>query len=132
MLPITHGAFQVMRRIPGAYTVRNIPIPRRWDPKQRPHAAILHPTSDEMARVILSEHVGDGIIQSMNPDTLPTDSIIEIKRNNSNYCYYRKDKIGWVKVADGIEPCFLEAFQGGAEPVEINLCLGEDLCTYTA
>ena len=131
MLPVTHGAFQVMRRIPGAYAVRNIPIPKKWDSKRRPHAAILHPTSDEMARVVLSEHIGDGKIQSMDTETLPAGSIVEIKHNLMEYYYYRKEKIGWVKVADGIEPCFLEAFQGGAEPIEINLCLDNDLYIYT-
>jgi hypothetical protein len=106
-------------------------MPKQWDSKRRPHAAILHPTSDEMARVVLSEHIGNGIIQSMNPNALPVGSIVEIKQNNSEYSYYRREKIGWVKVADGIEPCFIEAFQGGTEPIEINLCLGNDWCNYT-
>ena len=132
MLHVTHGAFQVMRRIPGAYAVRSIPIPRQWDSKQRPHVALLHPTSDEMARVVLSEHVGEGKIQSMDTETLPVGSIVEIKQNNTDYLYYRREKIGWIKVADGIDPCFLEAFQGGAEPLVINLCLGNDSFTYAS
>jgi hypothetical protein len=84
-----------------------------------------------MARVVLSEHTGDGEIKSMDPSKLPPGSIVEIKQDMMQYRYYRKEKIGWVKVADGIEPCFLEAFQGGAEPIEINLCLGNELFIYT-
>ena len=90
MLPVTHGAFQVMRRIPGAYAVRNIPMPKQWDSKRRPHAAILHPSADEMARVVLSEHIGEGKIQSMDPDMLPAGSIVEIKQNTMEYQYYRQ------------------------------------------
>ncbi|MGD2072857.1 MAG: hypothetical protein PVG65_05155 [Candidatus Thorarchaeota archaeon] len=130
MLPVTHGAFQVMRSIPGAYSVRNIPIPKQWDSKRRPHVALLHPTSDEMARVVLSEHVGGGKIQSMDTELLPTGSIVEIKQNSSEYNYYRREKIGWMKVADGIDPCFIEAFQGGSEPIEINLCRGNNLYDF--
>jgi hypothetical protein len=131
MLPVTHGAFQVMRRIPGAYSVRKIPIPKEWDSKRRPHVALLHPTSDEMARVILSEHIGNGKIQSMDTERLPAGSIVEIKQNNSEYNYFRRENIGWSRVADGIEPCCIEAFQGGTEPIEINLCLGDNWCNFT-
>jgi hypothetical protein len=75
-----------------------------------------------MARVVLSEHIGDGIIESMDTNKLPAGSIVEIKQNSLEYNYYRREKIGWVKVATGMEPCLLEAFQGGSEPLEINLC----------
>ncbi|TXT57394.1 MAG: hypothetical protein BAJATHORv1_10095 [Candidatus Thorarchaeota archaeon] len=122
---IDEGTLLVFQSAQGAYACRNLPIPNHWDSYSRPHVALLLPNNGDIFRIFLSrpnsENQSEGITFSVSDlETIPDRSIVEIRYNCTNYCFYRRDRNNWTKVAESDSPFMVEVFSFGCESVLIE------------
>jgi len=54
-------------------------------------------------------------------DHLPIKSIIEIRHDNVEFSYYRKDEGLWTKVAESSSPFMVEVFSHGTSPIIVDI-----------
>jgi hypothetical protein len=122
---IDEGAFLVMRSAAGAFSCKSPPLPRSWNPVDRPHVALLLPENENVFRMFLStpsapdeNHESDLDIMSL--ETLPMKSIIEVKYDSIDFSYYRRDESVWTKVAEAQNPFMVEVFSHGTVPIMMS------------
>jgi hypothetical protein len=125
-MTIDEGTYLILRSASGAFTCRYPPVPRTWNPLDRPHVALLLPDNNGIFSVFLSqpEEKGYDIPQKLvtvDLNDLPTKSIIEIRHGNAHYAYYRKDNGSWTKVAEANDPFVVEVFSHGYAPIIMNM-----------
>ena len=123
---IDEGTFLVLRSASGAFTCRYPPVPKKWNPIDRPHVALLLHDSNRIFPVFLSQPNSEqtnNALDTMDLSKLPSKSIIEIRHDNSHYAYYRRDNGSWTKVAEANDPFIVEVFSHGYAPVVMNLIL---------
>jgi hypothetical protein len=125
-MTIDEGTYLILRSASGAFTCRYPPVPRTWNPLDRPHVALLLPDNNGIFSVFLSqpEEKGYDIPQKLvtvDLNDLPTKSIIEIRHSNAHYAYYRKDNGSWTKVAEANDPFVVEVFSHGYAPIIMNM-----------
>jgi hypothetical protein len=125
MSSIDEGTYLVLRSASGAFACRYPPVPKKWDPVDRPHVALLLPDVSGIFPVFLSqpeeESSGSGYLITKDLTQLPTKSIIEIRHGNSHYAYYRRDNGSWTKVAEASDPFVVEVFSHGYAPIIMNM-----------
>jgi hypothetical protein len=125
MSSIDEGTYLVLRSASGAFTCRYPPVPKKWNPIDRPHVALLLPDVSGIFPVFLSqpeeETSGNGYLVTKDLTQLPTKSIIEIRHGNSHYAYYRRDNGSWTKVAEASDPFVVEVFSHGYAPIIMNM-----------
>ncbi len=123
---IDEGAFLVLRSAAGAFSCRMPPVPKEWNPVDRPHVALLYPSDREVFRMFLSSPVST---ESMKNDALevsfledlPSESMIEVKHDSTDYSYYRRDDGMWTKVAVAESPFMLEVFTHGSSTIIMDI-----------
>jgi hypothetical protein len=125
-MTIDEGTYLVLRSASGAFTCRYPPVPRTWNPLDRPHVALLLPDSNGIFSVFLSQPEEKGFdipqkLVTVDLKDLPTKSIIEIRHSNAHYAYYRKDNGSWTKVAEANDPFVVEVFSHGYAPIIMNM-----------
>ncbi|MHA1216762.1 MAG: hypothetical protein ACTSPX_05520 [Candidatus Thorarchaeota archaeon] len=122
---IDEGTYTVLKSALGAYSCRDLPLPRQWDPIRRPHVAVLIPDAGSVFHVLISEPKGteSGLFQleTVDLNSLPEGSIVEIRYDETDYGFYRKDPSGWTKVAGAQDPFFIEVYSSGYNPMLLNL-----------
>ncbi len=126
MSTIDEGTYLVLRSASGAFTCRYPPVPKKWNPIDRPHVALLLRDSNRIFPVFLSQPNPDQTshdLDTIDLSTLPSKSIIEIRHDNSHYAYYRRDNGSWTKVAEANDPFLVEVFSHGYAPIVMNLIL---------
>ncbi len=108
----------VLKAAPGAYSCSTLPLPQEWDPIRRPHVALLLPSGDGIFRVMLScpENHRKLMVNS-TIDGVKRGSIIEIRYDETEFSYYRKESSGWTKVGASGDPFFVEVFTSGLNPL---------------
>jgi len=126
MSSIDEGTYLVLRSASGAFTCRYPPVPKKWNPVDRPHVALLLPDVSGIFPVFLSkpsEESSNASTYLVTKDLtqLPTKSIIEIRHGNSHYAYYRRDNGSWTKVAEASDPFVVEVFSHGYAPIVMNM-----------
>jgi hypothetical protein len=122
MSSIDEGTYLVLRSASGAFTCRYPPVPKKWNPVDRPHVALLVPDVSGIFPVFLSQPEKDnGYLVTKDLTQLPTKSIIEIRHGNSHYAYYRRDNGSWTKVAEASDPFVVEVFSHGYAPIVMNM-----------
>ena len=126
MSSIDEGTYLVLRSASGAFTCRYPPVPKKWNPIDRPHVALLLPDVSGIFPVFLSqpaESSSDSSTYLITKDLtqLPTKSIIEIRHGNSHFAYYRRDNGSWTKVAEASDPFVVEVFSHGYAPIVMNM-----------
>lgn len=124
MSTIDEGTYLVLRSASGAFTCRYPPVPKKWNPIDRPHVALLLHDSNRIFPVYLSQPdplSNDLDLTTTDLSKLPTKSIIEIRHSNSHFAYYRRDNGSWTKVAEATDPFIVEVFSHGYAPVVMNL-----------
>jgi hypothetical protein len=124
-MKIDEGAFLVLRSATGAFSCRTPPLPKDWNPIDRPHVAILIPSIDSIFRVFLSNPVmdeqrGSTILTCKDMDSLPVRTVVEVKKDSVDYEYYRKDPHMWTKVGEGQHPFLIEVYSHGVDPIIIT------------
>lgn len=126
MSSIDEGTYLVLRSASGAFTCRYPPVPKKWNPVDRPHVALLLPDVTGIFPVFLSqpEESSSGsstYLITKDLTQLPTKSIIEIRHGNSHFAYYRRDNGSWTKVAEASDPFVVEVFSHGYAPIVMNM-----------
>lgn len=119
---IDEGAFLVLRSAAGAFSCKTPPIPRTWNPVDRPHVALLLPSNEDVFRMFLStpsqpDENRESDLDVMDLETLPFKSIIEVKYDSIDFSYYRRDEGVWTKVAEAQNPFMVEVFSHGTVPI---------------
>ena len=122
MSSIDEGTYLVLRSASGAFTCRYPPVPKKWNPVDRPHVALLIPDVSGIFPVFLSQPEEEsGYLITKDLTQLPTKSIIEIRHGNSHFAYYRRDNGSWTKVAEASDPFVVEVFSHGYAPIVMNM-----------
>jgi len=126
MSSIDEGTYLVLRSASGAFTCRYPPVPKKWNPVDRPHVALLLPDVKGIFPVFLSQPEEESsnsssYLVTKDLTTLSTKSIIEIRHGNSHFAYYRRDNGSWTKVAEASDPFVVEVFSHGYAPIEMNM-----------
>lgn len=125
-MTIDEATYLILRSASGAFTCRYPPVPKTWNPIDRPHVAVLLPDNGGVFSVFLSspEDVESQEQQSLKVSDLtrlPSKTIIEIRHSNSQYAYYRRDNGSWTKVAEASDPFVVEVFSHGYAPIVMNM-----------
>ncbi|MFW9769973.1 MAG: hypothetical protein ACFFF9_06495 [Candidatus Thorarchaeota archaeon] len=124
-MTIDEATYLILRSATGAFSCRSPPVPRNWNPIDRPHVAMLLPDSGGIFSVFLSnpENDVDGpqALEVSDLNRLPTKTVIEIRHNNAQYSYYRRDNGSWTKVAEASDPFVVEVFSHGYAPIIMNM-----------
>jgi hypothetical protein len=125
-MTIDEGTYLVLRSASGAFTCRYPPVPKRWNSIDRPHVALLLPDTGGIFSVFLSqpeddESKVDRSLEVSDLSRIPPKSIIEIRHNNAQYAYYRRDNGSWTKVAEASDPFVVEVFSHGYAPIIMNM-----------
>ncbi len=123
---VDENIYLILKSATGAFSCRNPPLPKAWNPGDRPHIAHLVSLDHSVFRVYLSmpQRISgtlkyDLLVSDLN--TLPAGSIIEIRYNNLEFSYYRKDNGIWTKIAESTNSFLFEVFSHGAAPVIIDI-----------
>ena len=122
---IDEGTLLVLKSASGAFTCRKPLIPKKWNPVDRPHVARLISTGNDILRVYLSKpKTSDSPpynLEVFELETLPRNSIIEIKFDSIAFNYYRYKDGLWTKVAESNNPFMMEVFSHGSTPIIIDV-----------
>ncbi|MFW9919385.1 MAG: hypothetical protein ACFFED_07285 [Candidatus Thorarchaeota archaeon] len=123
---VDESIYLILKAATGAFSCKTPPIPKDWNPGDRPHIAHLVSLDHSVFRVYLSipQRISgtmkyELLVSSL--EVLPADSIIEIRHNNTEFSYYRKDNGIWTKIAESISAFMFEVFSHGAAPVIIDI-----------
>ncbi|MDF1540938.1 MAG: hypothetical protein P1Q69_18725 [Candidatus Thorarchaeota archaeon] len=123
---IDEGTLLVLQSANGAFSCRTPPMPKDWNPVDRPHVANLVSLGRDVFRVYLSTPLRRKgtmkyTLAIAEIDTLPSKSIIEIRHDNVEYSYYRRDERIWTKVAESSSPFMIEVFSHGTSPIIVDI-----------
>lgn len=124
-MPIDDATYLILRSATGAFTCRYPPIPKSWNPIDRPHVALLIPQDRGIFMVFLShpEETCKGLsgsLETVDLTQMPSKSIVEVRYNSSHYAYYRRDNGSWTKVAEASDPFVVEVFSHGSAPITLS------------
>ncbi|MFW9953514.1 MAG: hypothetical protein ACFFD3_03095 [Candidatus Thorarchaeota archaeon] len=122
---IDEGTLLILRSASGAFSCKTPPIPKMWNPTDRPHVAHLVSLDFSVFHVFLSTPIrrhGTAIydLEVADLSHLPSKSIIEIRHDSIEFSYYRRDENTWVKVAESSSPFMVEVFSHGTAPIIID------------
>ncbi len=125
-MTIDEATYLILRSASGAFSCRYPPVPRSWNPIDRPHVAMLLPDEGGIFSVFLSNPEDDGSnkpqsLEVSDLNRLPIKAIIEIRHSNAQYAYYRRDNGSWTKVAEASDPFVVEVFSHGYAPIIMNM-----------
>ena len=125
-MTIDEATYLILRSASGAFSCRYPPVPKNWNPVDRPHVAMLLPDDGGIFSVYLSnpEDVDSQSRQSLEVsdlNRLPAKTVIEIRHSNAQYAYYRRDNGSWTKVAEASDPFVVEVFSHGYAPIIMNM-----------
>ena len=125
-MTIDEGTYLVLRSASGAFTCRYPPVPKKWNPVDRPHVALLLPDAGGIFSVFLSKPQShdskmEQSLEVSDLNRIPPKSIIEIRHSNAQLAYYRRDNGSWTKVAEASDPFVVEVFSHGYAPIVMNM-----------
>ncbi len=124
-MKVDEGAYFLLKSAMGAFSCKVPPLPKTWDPAARPHIANLVYFDHSVFRVYLSTPKRlsgtmkyDLLVFDLN--SLPSGSIIEIRYDNAEYGYYRKDDSIWTKVAESRDVFTVEVYSHSTSPIILD------------
>jgi hypothetical protein len=112
-MSIDSDIYRILQVADGAYTCRILPIPKYWNPIERPHVALIMPSGKKIVRFYLSNPPSSTNGEQLNVvslDQLPPNSIIEVRYGSTDYRYYRHDGTMWSMIAESRNQLFLDVF----------------------
>jgi hypothetical protein len=124
-MSIDDATYLILRSAMGAFTCRYPPVPKNWNPVDRPHVALLIPDGRGVFAVFLSQPGDGGIgplrtLETVDLTEMPSKSIIEVRHSSSHFAYYRRDNGSWTKVAEASDPFVVEVFSHGYAPITLS------------
>ncbi len=123
---IDESTLLALRSANGAFSCRMPPLPHDWNPIDRPHVANLVDLDHDVFRVYLSTptRIHGSVRYKLaisELERLPLKSIIEIRHDNVEFSYYRRDESLWTKVAESNSPFMVEVFSHGTSPIILDI-----------
>jgi hypothetical protein len=86
----------------------------------RPHVALLESAGDQVFCFLLSQPSKyDDELWVKDLDSIHGDAVVEVKHNNADYRYYRRDEQNWMKVAEKTGQFFVDVYQRGSYPIAV-------------
>ena len=75
-----------------------------------------------MFSFLISQPSDDGIeLWVRDLDAIQSDAVVEVKHNEFDYRYYRRDENYWSKVAEKKDQFFMDVYQRGDYPVTVPI-----------
>jgi hypothetical protein len=116
------GTYNVLRSAVGSASYKQLPYPTQWNPKDRPHVALVESTGDRVFSFLISQPSDDGVkLWVRDLDAVQSDAVVEVKHNEFDYRYYRRDANYWSKVAEKKDQFFMDVYQRGDYPVTVPI-----------
>jgi hypothetical protein len=112
-MSIDSDNYRILQVADSAYMCRILPIPKDWNPIERPHVALIMLSGKKIIRFYLSNPSSSSNGEQLNVaslDELPPNSIIEVRYGSTDYRYYRHDKTMWSMIAESRNQLFLDIF----------------------
>jgi hypothetical protein len=103
---IDEETYHTLLSASGSLYFKNLPIPRDWSPVHRPHVALLYCENKHVFRFYLSTPCKKDRLCVWDAKDLEYDSLIEIKHNDMDYRYYRRDNGNWAMVGEARDYAF--------------------------
>jgi len=114
------GTFNVLQSAIGSTLYRSLPVPRDWSENDIPHVALIESTGDRVFCFLISHADGnDEEIWVKDIESIPENSVIEVKFSRSDYRYYRRTGKNWTMVAEKKDQFFVDIYQRGDYPVTV-------------
>jgi hypothetical protein len=114
------GTYNVLRTAVGSSSYRHLPVPKQWNSVDRPHVALVESIGDRVFYFLISQPLkDDGGMWVKDLESLQDEIVVEIKHNNSDYRYYRRDGQSWTMVAERRDQFFVDVYQRGSYPVAV-------------
>lgn len=124
------GTYNVLYSAVGCTSHRNLPVPRYWNIVDRPHVALVESVGDRVFYFLLSQPARDnGELWIKDLDSITGNVVVEIKHNNSDFRYYRRDGKNWTKIAEKRDQFFMDVYQRGSYPVAVAT-LDDNWCAF--
>jgi hypothetical protein len=107
-MKIDEGTYHTLLSASGSLYFKDLPSPRDWSPIHRPHVALLYCEDKEVFRFYLSAPCKRDRLCVWDTKSLETNSLVEIKYNDLDYRYYRRDNGNWAMVGEARDSPFEE------------------------
>ena len=106
--------YHILQRASSSVYLRNLPYPREWNPIDRPHVALLLCEDGQVFRFYLSTPCEERRrLHVWNPQRLSVDSLVEVKFNDMDLRYYRKEEKMWALVGEARNPVYKDFNENG-------------------
>ena len=114
------GTYNVLRSAIGCSLYRSLPLPTNWNRNDSPHVALIESTGDRVFCFLISQPLdNEEDIWVKELDSLQSDAVVEVKYNQSDYRYYRRNGENWTMVAEKKDQFFVDIYQRGNYPVTV-------------
>jgi hypothetical protein len=106
---INEYLFNALQHAGSTLHFRELPYPSEWNPIDRPHVALLLCEKGHVFRFYLSTPCAEGKrLYVWNPQRLSIDSLVEVKYNDMDLRYYRREEKMWALVGEARNPVYKE------------------------
>jgi hypothetical protein len=92
----------------GSLYFKELPIPHSWSPVHRPHVALLYCEEKQVLRFYLSTPCKKDKLCVWDTNNLEYNSLVEIKYNDQDFRYYRRENGTWTMVGEARDSPFQE------------------------
>ncbi|RDE13157.1 MAG: hypothetical protein C4K47_06560 [Candidatus Thorarchaeota archaeon] len=117
---------KILQAATGACSYRRLPVPRYWNPVDRPHVAILESMDGRFLRFYVSQPPTEGNELSVkNLEWVRDRTMVEVRHSSTDYRYYRRDGNAWTVVAQARDRFFVECYEDGSSSGAIKML---DIC----
>ena len=104
----------------GSSSHRNLPVPKHWNSVDRPHVALVESAGDRVFCFLLSQpSENNGEMWVRDLASVQGNVLVEVKHNNSDYRYYRRDGQNWTMIAEKRDQFFVDVYQRGSYPIAV-------------
>jgi hypothetical protein len=107
-LNIDESMYHTLLSASGSLYYKDLPVPRDWSPIHRPHVAVLYCEDKHVFRFFLSTPSEEEKVRVWDATKLEYNSLVEIKHNDQDYRYFRRDTKTWTMVGEAREHPFQE------------------------
>lgn len=114
------GTYNVLSSAVGSSSYRGLPVPKHWNPVDRPHVALVESSGERVFCFLVSQPSEDNEeIWVKDLDSIQDDAVVEVKHSNSDYRYYRRYGQNWMMVAEKRDQFFVDVYQRGNYPLTV-------------
>jgi hypothetical protein len=113
------NTYNVLRLAAGSSSYESLPTPEYWDPIDQPHVALLESTGDRVFCFLMSQPLLNNKLWVKDLNYVQNEAVVEVRYNNSEYRYYRRDGHNWIEVAEKKDQFFVDVYQRGEYPLTV-------------